>query len=459
MLFLYLILSTSLLYADHAGQSSGNGGDIVVCTKSSGKKTYELLDYHEGRNTYLKEIWLPDGETYMDIVFSTLLRVKNLFEKRYESSPPEPFLSRFFGTNIYERFYLLVSEFQNEVEWTDSNLQDIPDHGDVQLEERCSIKQVAIQYIDKEKDTRTYKINKPLWNKLNKKEKAGLVLHEIIYNHALMNNLKNSQKARNINYHLAINTPLKKLETITEYFFGEKRKNRCKLYYFALSEIKENFSDQGQSLCLDIFVRHSPNLKEIESSPNEMMNNIFDVFSGRINERLLRTLFVNRKKIWTAFYLKKDSVFIKKLKSFSLNSKNLRAKMITASFLAHMPKQERDDDLVEMVRREFQEISFYSMKLCYPRYDACTSTFTGHVMFDKGLSLVFPSLIIMMENADNDDLNTIKNYLTNENTKYGHLLRHLKKDILDYYKAFPEEVNYYISQILHFIKEIPNDDY
>lgn len=145
-----------------AGDVVGNGGDIVYCEEQN---TTELLDYYEGR---VLRGYKPDlGDPTLAPEKKVELVLKRLEKIDYDRAVTfRKWLNRF-----WEDAKLIK----------DSEFIDIPDSSHIVIPRGCEIKQIAIL-------TREYAphyfINEDLWKLLSNDDKAGLILHEIIYRHA-----------------------------------------------------------------------------------------------------------------------------------------------------------------------------------------------------------------------------------------------------------------------------------
>lgn len=195
-----LLCMGSHSYAKGSGQ--GNGGDLVVCTMFDGSKTYELLDYYEGRINHNFEIDETKFEKrhYLDKARDIL---KGLYH--FNDGGISNFLSNVYENKLEQQGLSLVEKFKDEIKFVDYELDDIPDHGEVRIASNCEIQQLVIQHADIQNDHREYIINKNLWEKLDENQKASVVTHEIIYHLALHVNHRDSRYVRKANYALVAN--------------------------------------------------------------------------------------------------------------------------------------------------------------------------------------------------------------------------------------------------------------
>ena len=89
----------------------------------------------------------------------------------------------------------------SNVRFIRQDLRDISDSEELSLGENCEKKQIAVNRVGLpvHPTRKMYTIDERLWEKLDEEQKAGLILHEIIYSFALKNGAKNSINARYYN--------------------------------------------------------------------------------------------------------------------------------------------------------------------------------------------------------------------------------------------------------------------
>ena len=172
------ILAIFCSFTVNAGNSFGNGGDVVVCKDQSQiQKSVELLDYVEYFLMHGPQSDIPEVDDELTFVLKKIEKISKI-------SP------------IRASFYRKVAErFFQEVEFVIHDLNDIPDEGTVVVPSGCEKKQIAVQDTNEtdlvkfQESYETlspilknrYKINKVLWESLTSHSRAGLILHEIIY--------------------------------------------------------------------------------------------------------------------------------------------------------------------------------------------------------------------------------------------------------------------------------------
>ncbi len=149
----------------------GNGGDVVFC----GKSKVTLLDFYEARvdlKTKEKK-HLAIAETQFSQLKEVAPRLADQYSKRLK-----------------------------EIEFKDNiKLTDIKDslHLFEPLEKNCHIYQIAIRKPIIQAGEKRFLIRKDLWNQLTPVHKAGLLSHEIIYEHLSKLGETDSIKARKLN--------------------------------------------------------------------------------------------------------------------------------------------------------------------------------------------------------------------------------------------------------------------
>ncbi|PCI26799.1 hypothetical protein COB52_05655 [Candidatus Kaiserbacteria bacterium] len=167
-----------LLLANEAfagGNEVGNGGDAIVCSQK-----VELFDFFEAKMLKRQIIQLPKGKDPFEVAKKTIQRLKKL----------NPQLER--------QYLQVLKSFKTRIKFIDKvGFRDVKDSFEVAIPEGCKLEQAAIQQLDSGK--RLVRISKKIWDKLSPAHRAGLILHEIIYEHFIFLGEKNSIKARKFN--------------------------------------------------------------------------------------------------------------------------------------------------------------------------------------------------------------------------------------------------------------------
>lgn len=175
---LFLIL---LLYSFNAFAQNkvGNGGDVVTCNN----KSPELLDFYENPSDLLQ----TSLSSYQEIILNRL----NTLEK----------ISLKLATQYKQRY----TNIENEIDFKENiSLSDIKDSAHLFLPKSsdCRLQQIAIRKSISTSKEKLFIFDQQLWKKLNALNKAGLIFHEIIYEHLIKLGDVDSTKARKINNYL-----------------------------------------------------------------------------------------------------------------------------------------------------------------------------------------------------------------------------------------------------------------
>ncbi len=184
-IFFIVIIQLGCSFLVRASESAvGNGGDGVVCRDAHKKIiSVQLLDFYEAKTQ--RGIQHDLGGTHLspiDKVFVALDRLKRLSPLRAQIYREQA--KKFFDET------LMLSGVQ---------LVDIPDSQHIQVPNGCTIEQLAIQREPQQPEDKRFTINADLWNLLDSDNKAGLILHEIIYREALSERQSNSISTRYFN--------------------------------------------------------------------------------------------------------------------------------------------------------------------------------------------------------------------------------------------------------------------
>ncbi|HXH32700.1 MAG TPA: hypothetical protein VNJ01_18015 [Bacteriovoracaceae bacterium] len=174
-LLLALFISLQGLSQDKLsnGNGVGNGGDAVVCRDS-----VELLDFTEARLLKRFNLIAP-GKTlgHVELAKSRLAKLEKLDKRLFEQ---------------YSKVLSLIEPRWKFIE--NAEFRDVADSFEIALPEGCQIVQLAIQQVEDGKTV--FHVSKKIWAKLDPRSKAGLLLHEIVYEHFLLLGDVNSVKAR-----------------------------------------------------------------------------------------------------------------------------------------------------------------------------------------------------------------------------------------------------------------------
>jgi len=169
--------------ASAGGRTVGNGGDVLECKETGQSKSYELLDFYEGRTIrhWPRQMGSKDGSVKNKIQFV----LKNL-----ERLSPER----------ARKYMRQASRFTEDTLFLEgANLEDISDSDHIAIPRKCRIRQIANQSEPVLETDKRYVIDATLWRELDSDNQAGLILHEIIYREALELGHSNSVSVRLLN--------------------------------------------------------------------------------------------------------------------------------------------------------------------------------------------------------------------------------------------------------------------
>ena len=184
-----------LAVASFAGDSKGNGGHVVVCRepRTNAIQHLELLDFYEAREIRGIERELGGTRT-PDKIAVALGRLARLDKPRAEA------------------YAARAAKFESEALIKKGvKLRLIDDSFHLALPAHCRIEQLAIQIEPVFPEDRRYLVNGDYWELLDADNRAGLILHEVIYAEALRLGHTDSRAARYFNSYLTS----KKIEAIT----------------------------------------------------------------------------------------------------------------------------------------------------------------------------------------------------------------------------------------------------
>lgn len=147
----------------------GNGGIVIICSQSSTRpKQVQLLDYYEAETRRIQiDLGPPElsVESKIELALSRLDRLSPL------------------RANLYRRW---AKTFTDEANFfPDTNLMNTDDALNTILPNGCDAKQIVVQKAPQVKEDRLYAVSDDLWRLLDNDEKAGVILHEVIYREAI----------------------------------------------------------------------------------------------------------------------------------------------------------------------------------------------------------------------------------------------------------------------------------
>lgn len=172
-----LILNFLIQASIYAGNEVGNGGDALVCKKEQ-SLSVRLLDYSEGEVNSNKS---DSQEKYRKLLHSWIKKFKAL----------DPKLS-----SMLSRKTLTIDQdftFKKGIQ-----LIDIKDSKHIYIPQNCVLKQLAIRRFKKIGGEK-FVVNQDYWEKLSEEDKAGLVLHELLYEYFYYLGVRDSKEVRELN--------------------------------------------------------------------------------------------------------------------------------------------------------------------------------------------------------------------------------------------------------------------
>ncbi|OFZ29329.1 MAG: hypothetical protein A2622_07895 [Bdellovibrionales bacterium RIFCSPHIGHO2_01_FULL_40_29] len=164
-----------------ANNKIGNGGNVVLC-KIQKTSSVELLDFYEVST----KIQTTESDAFK-IAEKQLQRLKIVAPKLAAQ-----YLQRLAGMQA-------DIDYRNNI-----SLTTVSDslHLFKPLDSNCEVVQIAIRKPQTAKDEKHFLIREDLWKNLSPSHQAGLLTHEIIYEHFSKLGEKNSIKARKLNRYI-----------------------------------------------------------------------------------------------------------------------------------------------------------------------------------------------------------------------------------------------------------------
>ena len=169
-----------LIFSELALSSNkvGNGGNVVQCM-NAGKVSLRLLDFYEAEVDPT-----ADGKTAFEIAQIVLKKMSSVAPK------------------LSNQYLKRLSKIESEIDFkNDIQLLEVPDskHLFKPLAKDCDVVQIAVRKKLVTASEKMFLIRKDLWQQLQPSHQAGLLTHEIIYEHLSKLGEENSIKARRIN--------------------------------------------------------------------------------------------------------------------------------------------------------------------------------------------------------------------------------------------------------------------
>jgi hypothetical protein len=158
-----LFLFVFFIQTSFAGDSKGNGGNALVCLDENSKNHLLALDHYEAIINYGADIPGDESMEELELALNLIDRLESL------------------GRHRYQRMRLAAQNFYNYVKWVDFPLGKIEDIGNYSIPFDCKLYQVVNQNRKILPRDKKYLIEKNIWSKLSKRDRAVLIIHEILY--------------------------------------------------------------------------------------------------------------------------------------------------------------------------------------------------------------------------------------------------------------------------------------
>jgi hypothetical protein len=169
-----IILALLTIFSCYAGEDDepsggihiGNGGVVVNCATSIDSRTYKLLDFYE-KEVGFKVDYIDPKASPMDIAYSMISRLERLDGHRFRTL--KSYLEKFNDSQIFIK--------------RTERLVNLSDTGFSYLAKNCKLEQAAIQReeVVNNQVQFNYVFDQNIWENLSNVDKAGLILHEVIY--------------------------------------------------------------------------------------------------------------------------------------------------------------------------------------------------------------------------------------------------------------------------------------
>lgn len=160
----------------------GNGGNVILCEEKSQVTRIELLDFFE---THLPLVELSGNHL-------------QIAEKRFE-------VLGLIDSALGKQYLSRLAEMKKEMSLREGvELVPIADSNHIlkPAGAGCSVQQIAIRKREVAQLEPRFVINKKYWDLLSPRDQAGLLVHEIVYEHFYKLGEKSSDKARIFTAHL-----------------------------------------------------------------------------------------------------------------------------------------------------------------------------------------------------------------------------------------------------------------
>jgi hypothetical protein len=173
-ILLILFFSASLFAGDGAGK-----GDAVQCITAGKSNPLRLLDFFERDPTGGFKPSLGSTGSITDKALFAIERIKTLDPTRYT------------------RYHDMANTFLAKARMVKGPLYDYNDTGPLSLPANCSLVPVSIQRPPIDPSDKPFTVDTAIWGTLpTDDERAGVILHEVVYNETLSLGQETSESAR-----------------------------------------------------------------------------------------------------------------------------------------------------------------------------------------------------------------------------------------------------------------------
>ncbi|HEX7673724.1 MAG TPA: hypothetical protein VF412_06110 [Bdellovibrio sp.] len=179
-ILLHIVTFFALTSLAWAGDTKRNGGVVIKCRNS-----ISVFDLYEGKVSYDYNPRPANGKKHNEIVQEIINTLSAINPSR---------------AALYQKY---LTDFSKESSFAEGvEFSRIDDLGEgVPVPENCQLMQAAVQFRSTNPMNRWYLFSQSIWNQLDEKNKAALILHEFIYRaaYAENNDIQNSIGVRHFN--------------------------------------------------------------------------------------------------------------------------------------------------------------------------------------------------------------------------------------------------------------------
>ena len=166
LFIMILSFSNSIAWAisDDGIFDRGNGGDLVICTQSEGKRKLQLLDLYEQERSGFSPAKFSTDLYYLDLVNEQISRIGRRLPK--------------IATALNFEFQRLKENIHFV---SDEQVPQVHDEYHYSIADNCILRQLAVQWGNGSLHGRIYLINSRYFLQLDTYNRATLILHELVY--------------------------------------------------------------------------------------------------------------------------------------------------------------------------------------------------------------------------------------------------------------------------------------